>query len=107
MDESNPNWHEATADAVDDQWLSAIGTAWKRLTGECWETRDGETREEGVSANIGALFQKIEDLQGQLEKYRELPYSGAELLPDCARAFVEVPKRRFPVCGKLFNAVEP
>lgn len=67
----NPNWHEATADAVDNEWLEAIGTSWMRLTGKHWETRDGETREEGLSANVGALFQELDDARTELERVQK------------------------------------
>lgn len=61
--EANKREHD-----VDEEWLSAIGTAWMRLTGKHWETRDGETRDEGLNHNIGALFQHIEELGEQLRE---------------------------------------
>lgn len=55
-------------DLAHQQWLDAIGTAYKRLTGKPWDTLDGETAEEGVDANVGALFQWFGD---ELERLRK------------------------------------
>lgn len=60
---TNPNWHEATADAVDNEWLDAIGKRWVEMTGHPWETRDGETRQEGVEANVQALFNELDPVR--------------------------------------------
>lgn len=57
--------------ACDEEWLSAIGKAHMQLFGKPWETRDGETREEGLEANVTALFQLIEDSRDKAKRLRE------------------------------------
>lgn len=44
-------------DTADDEWLNAIAAEWNKLTGTLWDTRDGETRQEGLRANVAALFE--------------------------------------------------
>jgi len=60
---------------IDEEWLSAIAQNWKRLTGNPWDTYDGETRSEGLVANVGQLFaclearqQRIDELIAQIPK---------------------------------------
>lgn len=53
---------ERAEDDSDDLWLETIARIWKRHTGKPWDTRDGETREEGLTANIEALFDKYASL---------------------------------------------
>lgn len=59
---------EKVAGLIDEQWLDAIAKQWVRLTGKPWETRDGETPEEGRQANIGAIFVYIEDKAGEAKR---------------------------------------
>lgn len=53
---------ERAEDDSDDLWLETIARIWKRHTGKPWDTRDGETREEGLTANIEALFDQYASL---------------------------------------------
>lgn len=55
-------------DTVDNEWLDAIGTCYQKLTGQPWETRDGETASEGRVSNIGALFRLIEEARSERDK---------------------------------------
>lgn len=57
--------HENT---VDEQWLDSIAAHWKHLTGNDWETKDGECREEGVQANVSAIFQYIEEIKADTDR---------------------------------------
>lgn len=57
--DGNPNWHEETANAVDEQWLNAISKNWQELTGLCWVDLGGETREEALQANVVDLFRRL------------------------------------------------
>lgn len=47
---------DAEQDFSDNLWLAEIARHWSDLTGKPWDTRDGETREEGIAHNISALF---------------------------------------------------
>lgn len=54
---------ETLINDIDEEWLSAIGERWMAVTGHPWETKDGETRGDGLRNNIAALMQHIETLQ--------------------------------------------
>jgi hypothetical protein len=45
--------------ASDDLWLSILARIWKQETGELWDTRDGESREEGISANLSQFAERL------------------------------------------------
>jgi len=62
---------ETVQNTTDEEWLDAIAQRWNKLTGEPWETRDGESRNEGLRANIGALFNHFEDESAALRKENE------------------------------------
>jgi DNA repair exonuclease SbcCD ATPase subunit len=53
---------------VDEEWLDEIAKRWNELTGKPWDPLAGETREEGLQANVGALFNYIEESRAALAK---------------------------------------
>lgn len=57
----------------DDDWLNAIGKAWMSMSGKPWETLDGEERLEGIDANVGRLFQVIEELRARVKELEAKP----------------------------------
>lgn len=64
---------EAQNDA-DEEWLDAIGKEWMALTGQPWDTRDGELREEGLKANVSALFAALSASQQREKELRDVAY---------------------------------
>ena len=63
--------HEATIEASDDMWLTAIANGWQQINGVPWDVMDGETREEGIAHNVAVLIRASEterDFQAKLTR---------------------------------------
>ena len=88
---------------VDEQWLEAISKHWVELTGKLWETLDGETREEGVMANIGALFQQFDDCNPK--ELSKLKAQNQELASHVRSDAGRIPKLE-ACCAAMRNRLE-
>lgn len=43
---------EKAEDDSDDLWLVELADVWEKITGKIWDVKDGETRQEGIAANL-------------------------------------------------------
>lgn len=70
-EEAEKEIRERAEDDSDELWLGAIARHWKALTGEYWDDRDGESREEAISANVGVIVDALAEANEREGKLRE------------------------------------
>lgn len=82
---------EKTTNDIDEEWLSEIGTQWLKFTGKPWATRDGETRQEGLSSNVGALMQEIKKASVEVawKERAEVAEKACEKMKELVNPLVE------------------
>ncbi len=73
--------NEALENSIDEQWLSSIAQHWNECMGKPWDTKDGETTEEGRQANVAALFTIIEALMAVAKAASVIGKYGPNLSP--------------------------
>ncbi len=93
---------EEVESRVDDEWLNAIAKHWKQYAGKEWDTKDGECREEGLQANVSALFGEMDALKEKLTALRQR--SGA--LYNWIQGNVTIDERARDVMNKLFDELD-
>lgn len=69
---------------IDNDWLDGIAKLWnERHPGKIYGVRDGETREEWLSANLSFIFDELDDSQSSLALSQEKVESLSE--QECAK----------------------